>query len=70
MVKQRLSKRDPVDIRRKLMRDYEIHAYAGDIFSWLDSLIRMLEAVRRIAQAFGRKKVVGECNRLIRQIEN
>jgi len=52
------------------MRDYEIHAYAGDIFSWLDSLIRMLEAVRRIAQAFGRKKVVGECNRLIRQIEN
>ncbi len=70
MVKQRPSKRDPVDISRKLMRDYEIHAYAGDIFSWLDSLIRMLEAVRRIAQAFGRKKVVGECNRLIRQIEN
>jgi len=70
IVKQRLSKRDPVDISRKLMRDYEIHAYAGDIFSWLDSLIRMIEAVRRIAQAFNRKKVVGECNCLIRQIEN
>jgi helicase len=70
MVKQRLAKRDPVDISRKLMRDYEIHAYAGDIFSWLDSLIRMIEAVRRIANAFDKKKVVGECNRLIRQIEN
>ncbi len=70
MVKQRLSRRDPVDISRKLMRDYEIHAYAGDIFSWLDSLIRMLEAVRRIASAFRKKKVVGECNRLIREIEN
>jgi len=70
MIKQRLAKRDPVDISRKLMRDYEIHAYAGDIFSWLDSLIRMLEAVRRISQAFGKKKVVTECNRLIRQVEN
>lgn len=70
MVKQRLNRRDPVDISRKLMRDYEIHAYAGDIFSWLDSLIRMLEAVRRIANAFGKKKVVRECNRLIREIEN
>jgi len=59
-----------VDISRRLMRDYEIHAYAGDIFSWLDSLIRMLEAVRRISQAFGKKKVNAECSRLIRQIEN
>lgn len=70
MIKQRLHGRDPVDISRKLMRDYEIHAYAGDIFSWLDSVIRMLEAVRRIADSFGNKKVVRECNRLIREIEN
>ena len=70
IVKKRLNRRDPVEISRKLMRDYEIHAYAGDIFSWLDSLIRMLEAVRRIAKAFGNKKVVRECNQLIRRIEN
>jgi helicase len=70
IVKKRLNRRDPVQISRKLMRDYEIHAYAGDIFSWLDSLIRMLEAVRRIAKAFGNKKVVRECNQLIRRIEN
>jgi archaea-specific helicase len=70
MVKQRLTKKDPVDISRKLLRDYEIHAYAGDIFSWLDDLIRMLEAVGRIAHACGKKKVVGECKRLIKEIEN
>ncbi len=70
IVKNRLNRRDPVEISRKLMRDYEIHAYAGDIFSWLDSLIRMLEAVRRIASAFGKKKVVGQCNQLTREIEN
>jgi len=70
ILKYRMQKRDPVDISRKFMGDYEIQAYAGDIFSWLDSVIRMLEAVRRIASAFGRKKVVEECNQLIREIEN
>ncbi len=70
IIKYRMNKRDPVDISRRLMKDYEIHAYAGDIFSWLDSVIRMLEAIRRIAYAFNRKKVVVECNRLIKEIEN
>jgi len=70
MLNQRLAKKDPIDISRKLLMDYEIRAYDGDIFSWLDDLIRMLEAVHRIAQAFGKKKVVGECKRLIKEIEN
>jgi putative ATP-dependent RNA helicase len=70
MANQRLAKKDPLDISRKLLRDYEIRAYAGDIFSWLDSLIRMFEAVHRIAQAFGKKKVIGECKWLIKEIEN
>jgi putative ATP-dependent RNA helicase len=70
MVKQRLNKKDPVDISRKLLRDYEIHAYSGDIFSWLDALIHMLEAVGKIAHACGKKKRVGECKLLIKEIEN
>lgn len=70
ILKYRIQKKDPVDISRRIMKDYEIHAYAGDIFSWLDSVIRMLEAIRRIAFAFGKKKVAGECNQLIREIEN
>jgi helicase len=70
MLKYRMLKYDPVDISKKLLKDYGIHAYAGDIFSWLDSLIRALEAVRRIADAFNRVKIVNECTRLIKKIEN
>jgi helicase len=70
IVRQRLNKEDPADISRKLLRNFEIHAYAGDIFSWLDSLIRMLEAIERITGAFGRKDVAHECRKLIRRIEN
>ncbi|HMK53666.1 MAG TPA: DUF5814 domain-containing protein [Methanobacteriaceae archaeon] len=70
IVRQRLNKEDPADISRKLLRNYEIHAYAGDIFSWLDSLIRMLEAVQRVALAFNNKKLSSECRELIKRIEN
>ena len=70
IIRQRLNKEDPTDIGRKLLRNFEIHAYAGDIFSWLDSLIRMLEDIERITRAFGSNKVANECRRLIQRIEN
>ena len=70
VLKQRMQKKDPVDISRRLLRDHDIHIYAGDIFSWLDSVIRMFEAMRRIALSFGKKKVAVECTRLIKEIEN
>ncbi len=70
IVHRRLNREDPADISRKLLRNFEIHAYAGDIFSWLDSLIRMLEAIERIALAFDNRNVVKECRKLIRRIEN
>jgi helicase len=65
-----MMKKDPVDISKKLLRDYQIHVYAGDIFSWFDSLIRMLEAIKRIAKAFKDHKTAKECSRLIRAVEN
>ena len=70
ILKYRMLKYDPADISNKLLKDYGIHAYAGDIFSWLDSLIRTLEAVRRIADAFNRVKIVNECTKIIKKIEN
>ena len=70
ILKQRIIKKDPVDISKKLLKKYQIHSYAGDIFSWLDSVIRTLEAIRRIANAFNNHKVAKECSRLIRTIEN
>lgn len=66
----RMMKKDPVDMSKKLLRDYQIHIYAGDIFSWLDSLIRILEAIKRIAQAFKERQKAKECIRLIRALEN
>ena len=70
ILKQRMIKKDPVDISKKLLKKYQIHSYAGDIFSWLDSVIRTLEAIRRIANAFKNQKVANECSRLIKTIEN
>lgn len=70
ILKYRNMKYDPADISKKLLRDYGIHAYAGDIFSWLDSLIRTLEAVRRISEAYKRFKMVKECTQIIKKIEN
>lgn len=70
ILKQRMLKKDPADISRKLLKNYQIHSYAGDIFSWLDSVIRTLEAIRRIANAFKKHKVANECSRLIKTIEN
>ena len=70
IIKYRLNKKDPVEISRKLLRDYDIHIYPGDIFSWLDSVIRMLEAMVRIAFAFNRKKSAYQFKKLIKEIEN
>jgi len=70
ILKERMNKKDPVDISKKFMRNYQIHAYAGDIFSWLDSIIRNLEAVRRISRAFNNHKTAKECSKFIRLIES
>lgn len=69
IVKQRLKKQDPVDITKRLLKKYQIHAYPGDIFSWLDALVRMLEATKRIANALHYHKKAKECARIIKAIE-
>lgn len=70
ILKYRMQKKDPVEISRKLLRDYDIHIYPGDIFTWLDSVIRLLEAMGRIAFAFNKKKLAHEFKQLIKVIEN
>lgn len=70
ILKYRMQKKDPVEISRRLLRDYDIHIYPGDIFTWLDSVIRLLEAMGRIAFAFNKKKLAHEFKQLIKVIEN
>ncbi|MCC7558272.1 MAG: DEAD/DEAH box helicase [Methanobacteriaceae archaeon] len=69
IIKYRSQNKDPVDISKILLKNYQIHAYAGDIFSWMDNLIRKLEAIRRIARAFKYYKIVKQTSKLIKTIE-
>ena len=69
ILNQRLNKKDPIDISKSLLKDYQIQAYPGDIFSWLDAYVRNLDAIKRVAQAYGKKDIVVEANKLIKIIE-
>lgn len=69
IIKQRLMKMDPVDISRFLFKNYQIQTYPGDIFSWLDLIVRSLDSIKRIAIAFNKRKIAKEAESLIRRIE-
>lgn len=69
IIKRRLHGWDPNRISKEFMTEYEIHIYPGDIFSWLDQVIRTLEAISRISLAFKNKRTSNECKNLIKKIE-
>lgn len=69
IVKERLNKKDPIDISRKLFKNYQIQTYPGDVFSWLDTMVRNLEAIERIAIAQEYKKYSDIAKKLIKSIE-
>ena len=70
IIHERLKGKDPVDISNKLFRKYQIQVYPGDIFSWLDNFVKNLDAIKRIANAFNRKKIGRKTSYLIKKIEN
>jgi len=69
IVKMRLRGKDPSDISRILLKRYQIQAYSGDIFNWLDSLLRILESIKRIAKASKKHEKVKESSRILQAIE-
>ncbi|MGB9838491.1 DUF5814 domain-containing protein [Methanothermobacter sp.] len=69
VITERINGREPVEISRGLLSRYQIQAYPGDIFSWLDTTIRTLESIGRIAGAFKKRKILRECSGIIRSIE-
>ena len=69
IIKQRLNGWNPNSISKYFISNYDIHIYPGDIFTWLDAIIRMLEAISRISIAFNNKKTSNECKMLIKKIE-
>ncbi|MDL2246245.1 DUF5814 domain-containing protein, partial [Methanobrevibacter sp. OttesenSCG-928-K11] len=69
IIEERLKGFDPIDISDKLFKDYQIQIYPGDIFSWLDTYLRNLDAVKRIADSFKMKNISKEAKNLIKKIE-
>ncbi len=65
---------NPSGLAQKLHDDFELWAYPGDIFSWLDSLIHSLKAVQRIADVAGktdlRIQIEDQIARIERPLEN
>ena len=70
IVNQRLNGKDPIDISNSLLKEYQIQTYPGDIFSWLDNYVRNLDAIRRIAKAFGQKDIVEFSEKLMKIVES
>ncbi|MFX0113649.1 MAG: DUF5814 domain-containing protein [Candidatus Hodarchaeota archaeon] len=67
IVRLRKAGLDPSQISLSLRRTYELSAYPGDIFKWLDSVLYRLDGIRRVGKAIGQYPLIGL---LIRQIEN
>jgi len=65
---------NPSGLAQKLHDDFELWAYPGDIFSWLDSLIHSLKAVQRIANVAGKTdlhiQIEDQIARIERPLEN
>ena len=54
LVEKRKEGFNPSGLAQKLHDDFELWAYPGDLYSWLDSLIHSLKAVQRIANVAGK----------------
>jgi helicase len=69
LVERRYEGYNPSGLADRLHKDFELWAYPGDIFSWLDSLIHSLKAVQRIASVAGKTDLTEEIDSQIARIE-
>lgn len=70
IVNERLKGKDPNQISNKLFKKYQIQTYTGDIFTWLDSYVKNLDAIGKIANAFNYKKISKKASNIVKKIEN
>lgn len=69
IIKWRVDGLEPEEIVRKLDSNYGISAYAGDVYGYLDNVIRCLDAVEMMARAFSKRKVASRAKQLKKGIE-
>ena len=61
IINQRLNGKDPIDISKSLLKEYQIQTYP---------YVRNLDAIRRIARAFGEKDIVESSEKLMKIVES
>lgn len=69
LVEKRKNGLNPSGLAGALHNEFELWAYPGDLFSWLDSLIHNLKAVQRIANTAGQTDLSVAIDEQIEQIE-
>jgi len=69
IIELRRQGKHPTQIAEYFRRQYSLVVYPGDVFTWLDGIIRKLEAIERIAKVFRAKKAEFEARTLRRELE-
>ncbi|MDO5825853.1 MAG: DUF5814 domain-containing protein [Methanosphaera sp.] len=69
IINRRMDSLSPSEISSEFKKEYDINIYSGDIFNYLDQVIRYLEAIERISKVFDIISVSDECKKIIRLIE-
>ncbi len=69
VVEKRKKGLNPSDITRKLLKEYELWVYPGDMLSWLDTVIHNLKAVQRISKVAGKTDLESAIQDQIARIE-
>ena len=69
IIELRRSGKHPTQIADHFRKVYGLIVYPGDVFTWLDGIVRKLEAIERIAMVFRVKKIRDEASILKKEIE-
>lgn len=69
IIELRRQGKHPTQIAEYFRKQYFLVVYPGDIFTWLDGIIRKLEAIERISKVFRAKKAEFEARTLRRELE-
>ena len=69
IIELRRQGKHPMQIAEYFRRQYSLVLYPGDVFTWLDGIIRKLEAIERIAKVFRAKDAEFEARTLRKELE-
>ena len=69
IIELRRNGKHPTQIAEHFRKVYGLIVYPGDVFTWLDGIVRKLEAIERIARVFRVKDAEEEARILKREIE-